>query len=159
VIPVFLKQRDQKKLTITDSRMTRFWLTLEQGVRFVIGCIEAMHGGEVFVPKIPSMKVVDIARVVAPDAELEEIGIRPGEKLHEVLIHEDEARSTLELGDMYVVQPSAAWWFGHDWQEIGRSLPDGFRYSSDNNQEWLSLDQIREIVASVEAELIERPVI
>jgi UDP-N-acetylglucosamine 4,6-dehydratase len=157
VIPVFLKQRSQKKLTITDSRMTRFWLTLEQGVRFVIGCIEQMHGGEVFVPKIPSMKVVDIASVVAPDAELEEIGIRPGEKLHEVLIHEDEARSTLELEDMYVVQPSAAWWFGHDWQEIGQPLPDGFRYSSDNNQEWLSLDQIRGIVASVEAEFIERP--
>ena len=159
VIPVFLKQRDQKKLTITDGRMTRFWLTLDQGVRFVIRCIEQMQGGEVFVPKIPSMKVVDIAKVVAPDAELEEVGIRPGEKLHEVLIHEDEARVTVELEEMYVVQPSAALWFGQSWQEKGQTLAEGFRYSSESNEDWLSLDQIQEIVASVEAEFIERPIV
>jgi UDP-N-acetylglucosamine 4,6-dehydratase len=156
---VFLKQRDQKKLTITDGRMTRFWLTLDQGVKFVIRCIEQMQGGEVFVPKIPSMKVVDIAKVIAPDAELEEIGIRPGEKLHEVLIHENEARAAIELDEMYVVQPSEALWFGHGWQEKGLPLPDEFRYSSDTNTEWLTLDQIREIVASIEAELIERPIV
>ena len=86
--------------------MTRFWLTLEQGVRFVIRCIEQMHGGEVFVPKDPSTRIVDLAQVIAPEAEMEVIGIRPGEKLHEVLIHEDEARSTVELEDMFVVQPS-----------------------------------------------------
>jgi UDP-N-acetylglucosamine 4,6-dehydratase len=159
VIPVFLKQRDQKKLTITDSRMTRFWLTLDQGVRFVIRCIEQMQGGEVFVPKIPSMKVVDIAKVIAPDAELEEIGIRPGEKLHEVLIHEDEARATVELDEMYVVQPSASWWFGQNWQQKGKSLSDGFRYSSDSNDDWLTLDEIQEIVASIESELIENPIV
>ncbi len=159
VIPVFLKQRDHKKLTITDSRMTRFWLTIDQGVRFVIRCIEQMQGGEVFVPKIPSMKVVDIAKVVAPDAELEEVGIRPGEKLHEVLIHEDEARATVELEEMYVVQPSAAWWFGHDWQERGQPLADGFRYSSDSNEVWLTLGEIKEIVASIESEIIERPIV
>lgn len=159
VIPVFIKQRDQNKLTITDSRMTRFWLTLDQGVRFVIHCIEQMQGGEVFVPKIPSMKVVDIAKIVAPDAELEEIGIRPGEKLHEVLIHEDEARATVELEEMYVVQPSAAWWFGHDWQKKGQPLADGFRYSSDSNDVWLTLEEIQEIVASIEAEFIEKPIV
>jgi UDP-N-acetylglucosamine 4,6-dehydratase len=159
VIPVFLKQRDQKKLTITDSRMTRFWLTLEQGVKFVARCIEQMQGGEVFVPKIPSMKVVNIAKVVAPDAELEEVGIRPGEKLHEVLIHEDEARATVELEEMYVVQPSAAWWFGHDWQEKGKPLNDGFRYSSDSNEDWLTLEEIQDIVASIESEMIERPIV
>jgi UDP-N-acetylglucosamine 4,6-dehydratase len=159
VIPVFLKQRDQKKLTITDGRMTRFWLTLDQGVQFVIRCIEQMQGGEVFVPKIPSMKVVDIAKVVAPDAELEEVGIRPGEKLHEVLIHEDEARATVELEEMYVVQPSAALWFGQSWQEKGQPLAEGFRYSSESNEDWLSLDQIQEIVASVEAEFIERSIV
>lgn len=159
VIPVFIKQRDQNKLTITDSRMTRFWLTLEQGVRFVIHCIEQMQGGEVFVPKIPSMKVVDIAKIVAPDAELKEIGIRPGEKLHEVLIHEDEARATVELEEMYVVQPSAAWWFGHDWQKKGQPLADGFRYSSDSNTVWLTLEEIKEIVASIEAEFIEKPIV
>lgn len=159
VIPVFIMQRDQKKLTLTDERMTRFWLTLDQGVKFVIRCIEQMQGGEVFVPKIPSMKVVDIARVIAPDADIEEIGIRPGEKLHEVLIHEDEARATVELEEMYVVQPSEALWFGHGWQDIGQPLPDGFRYSSDSNEEWLTLDQIREIVAPIEAEFIERPIV
>ena len=159
VIPVFLKQRDNKKLTITDSRMTRFWLTLDQGVRFVIRCIEQMQGGEVFVPKIPSMKVVDIAKVVAPDAELEEVGIRPGEKLHEVLIHEDESRATVELEEMYVVQPSAPWWFGHGWQEKGQPLADGFRYSSDSNGVWLTLGEIQEIVASIESEINERPMV
>ncbi|MGB7094813.1 MAG: UDP-N-acetylglucosamine 4,6-dehydratase (inverting) [Anaerolineales bacterium] len=159
VIPVFIMQRDQKKLTLTDERMTRFWLTLDQGVKFVIRCIEQMQGGEVFVPKIPSMKVVDIARVIAPDADFEEIGIRPGEKLHEVLIHEDEARATVELEEMYVVQPSEALWFGHGWQDIGQPLPDGFRYSSDSNEEWLTIDQIREIVAPIEAEFIERPIV
>jgi UDP-N-acetylglucosamine 4,6-dehydratase len=159
VVPVFLKQRDQNKLTITDRRMTRFWLTLDQGVKFVIHCIEKMQGGEVFVPKIPSMKVVDIARVVAPEAELEEIGIRPGEKLHEVLIHEDEARATVELEEMFVVQPSAVLWFGHGWQGKGQPLPDGFRYASDSNKVTLSLEEIREIVASVEEEFIERPIV
>jgi UDP-N-acetylglucosamine 4,6-dehydratase len=159
VIPVFLKQRNKKKLTITDERMTRFWITLDQGISFVIRCIEQMQGGEVFVPKIPSMKVVDIAKVIAPDAELEAIGIRAGEKLHEVLIHEDEARVTVELEDMFVVQPSEALWFGHAWQEIGQSLPEGFRYASDSNSEWLTLDQIREIVISIEKELVESSVV
>ncbi len=93
VVPIFLQQRATGKLTVTDERMTRFWLTLEQGVRFVIQCIEKMHGGEVFVPKIPSMKIVDLARALAPDASLQVMGIRPGEKLHEVLISEDESRS------------------------------------------------------------------
>jgi UDP-N-acetylglucosamine 4,6-dehydratase len=155
VIPIFLKQRQNGKLTITDERMTRFWLTLEQGVRFVIRCSEQMHGGEVFVPKIPSTRIVDLARVIAPQAEFEVIGIRPGEKLHEVLIHEDEARSTVELRDMFVVQPSAELWFGHDWQENGRLLPDGYRYASDTNIEWLTLDQIQEIVASIEVDQLQ----
>jgi UDP-N-acetylglucosamine 4,6-dehydratase len=155
VIPVFIKQKNKEKLTITDERMTRFWITLDQGISFVIRCIEQMQGGEVFVPKIPSMKVVDIAKVIAPDAEFEAIGIRPGEKLHEVLIHEDEARLTIELEDMFVVQPSEALWFGHAWQDIGRHLPDGFRYASDSNSDWLSIDQIKEIVSQIEAEKIE----
>ena len=130
--------------------MTRFWLTLEQGVHFVIRCTEQMHGGEVFVPKIPSMKIFDLANVLAPDAEVEIVGIRPGEKLHEVLIHEDEARSTVELDDMYVVQPSTELWFGHEWQNIGQPLPDGFRYASNSNPNWLTIDQIRQMVAPFE---------
>ena len=150
VVPMFLKQRENGKLTITDERMTRFWISLEDGVRFVIRCIELMNGGEVFVPKIPSMRIVDLARVIAPEATLEVIGIRPGEKLHEMLIHEDEARSAIELDDMYIVQPSTELWFGHNWQGRGRPLSDGFRYASDSNPEWLTLDQIRSIINEVE---------
>jgi UDP-N-acetylglucosamine 4,6-dehydratase len=147
VVPIFLQQRAAGKLTVTDERMTRFWLTLEQGVRFVIHCIEKMHGGEVFVPKIPSMKIIDLARAIAPGASLEVVGIRPGEKLHEVLISEDESRSAVEMQDMFIVQPSPNAWFGHDWQSEGSSLPAGFRFGSDNNPQWLSINQIREMVA------------
>jgi UDP-N-acetylglucosamine 4,6-dehydratase len=152
VVPIFIQQRQNRKLTITDRRMTRFWLTLEQGVRFVIHCTELMHGGEVFVPKIPSMKIADLASAIAPGAQIEVIGIRSGEKMHEVLIHEDEARTTVELEDMFVVQPTAELWFGHDWQEKGRPLPDGYRYASDTNPEWLSLEQIQAMVAPFESE-------
>ena len=150
VVPIFLQQRQNGKLTITDPRMTRFWLTLEQGVRFVIHCTEQMLGGEVFVPKIPSTRIADLARVIAPGAELEVIGIRPGEKLHEVLVHEDEARSTVELENMFVVMPTAELWFGHEWQKIGRSLPEGYRYASETNQQWLSDDEIRALVAPID---------
>jgi UDP-N-acetylglucosamine 4,6-dehydratase len=156
VIPIFIQQRLNGKLTITDARMTRFWLTLEQGVRFVIRCIGDMHGGEVFVPKIPSTRIIDLARVIAPQAELEVIGIRPGEKLHEVLIHEDEARSTVELDDMFVVQPSAVLWFGHDWGERGRPLPDGFRYGSDTNPDWLDMEQIKALIAPFDVDQLQK---
>ncbi len=150
VVPVFLKQRQNGKVTITDDRMTRFWLSLDQGVRFVIQCIEQMQGGEVFVPKIPSMKVIDLARAIAPNAEVEIIGIRPGEKLHEVLISEDEARHTVELPNMFVVQPAEASWFGYDWQNKGKLLDVGYSYSSDNNSEWLDLAGIRKFIAPFE---------
>src|SRR6266542_3577962 len=116
VVPLFLKQRASGTVTITDDRMTRFWLSLEQGVHFVMNCIEQMQGGEVFVPKIPSMKITDLANAVAPGTKVDVIGIRPGEKLHEVLISEDEARNTIELDKMYVVQPAEALWFGHTWE-------------------------------------------
>lgn len=155
VVPVFLKQRSNGAITLTDERMTRFWISLEQGVRFVIRCIEAMHGGEVFVPKIPSMKVIDLAKVIAPQARIEMIGVRPGEKLHEVLISEDEARTTVELDDMFVVQPSGALWFGHEWSQQGKPLPEGFRYASNTNSQWLSVEQLGEIVAPIEAEYNE----
>jgi UDP-N-acetylglucosamine 4,6-dehydratase/5-epimerase len=106
VVPVFLEQRKRGRITITDPRMTRFWLTLEHGVRFVIAAIEQMHGGEIFVPKIPSMRLVDLAEAVAPGCLVEYIGIRPGEKLHEVLLSEDEARAAVELNEMFVIKPS-----------------------------------------------------
>jgi len=150
VVPVFLKQRESGTISITDDRMTRFWISLEQGVRFVIRCAEQMLGGEVFVPKIPSMKVVDLAHAIAPEAKINTIGIRPGEKLHEVLISEDEARSTVEMDDMYVVQPAEALWFGRDWQNRGKALMDEFRYASNTNTEWLTIPQISEIIRPIE---------
>jgi UDP-N-acetylglucosamine 4,6-dehydratase/5-epimerase len=150
VVPLFIRQREHGEVTLTDERMTRFWISLDQGVRFVIRCIEEMHGGEVFVPKIPSMKMVDLASVIAPDAKIRIIGIRPGEKLHEVLISEDEARTTVELEDMYVVQPAAALWFGHHWSDIGKPLPDGFHYASNNNSVWLTVEEIQEIIEPFE---------
>lgn len=149
VVPVFLKQRDNGSVTITDDRMTRFWLSLEQGVRFVIACIERMHGGEVFVPKIPSMKVIDLARAIAPKAKVEIVGIRPGEKLHEVLISDDEARNTVELDNMFIVKPPETLW-ERNLQYEGRTLPDGFRYSSDNNSEWLDIEGIKKFIAPFE---------
>ena len=156
VVPLFIKQRETGVVTLTDARMTRFWISLDQGVQFVIRCIEEMQGGEVFVPKIPSMKMVDLAAVIAPEAEIKIIGIRPGEKLHEVLISEDEARTTVELADMYVVQPAAALWFGHSWSEKGKALPDGYHYASDNNPEWLTVTEIQEMIAPIEASLGEK---
>lgn len=145
VIPMFQEQRKRGKVTITDPRMTRFWITLEQGVRFVIRCIEQMHGGEIFVPKIPSMKLADMAEAIAPGCEVEYVGIRPGEKLHEALVSEDEARNTLELTDMYVIQPAHPWWRKENWNGA-QALPDGFRYTSDSNPSWLTPEELQELV-------------
>ena len=150
VVPVFLRQRETGEVTVTDDRMTRFWISLEQGVRFVIRCTEQMHGGEVFVPKIPSMTIVDLAKTIAPQAEIKVVGIRPGEKLHEVLISEDEARTTVELEDMFVVQPAEALWFGRDWENKGKLITDDYRYASNTNEEWLTVDQIKTIITPIE---------
>jgi UDP-N-acetylglucosamine 4,6-dehydratase len=145
VIPLFLEQRKNGKVSVTDARMTRFWLTLEQGVRFVIECIENMRGGEVFVPKIPSMRVMDLVEIVAPGCQVEFIGIRSGEKLHEVLISEDEARHTRELKDMFVIQPTHPWWLSEHLSEA-RSLADGFKYASDTNESWLTAEEMRSLI-------------
>jgi UDP-N-acetylglucosamine 4,6-dehydratase len=146
VIPVLMEQRKRGKITITDPRMTRFWLTLEQGVAFVIRCIEQMHGGEIFVPKIPSMRLADLAETIAPGCAVEYIGIRPGEKLHEVLVSEDESRNTVETEDMFVIQPAHPWWKSENWVN-GRRLPEGFRYSSDTNDHWLTRRELDQLVA------------
>lgn len=145
VIPLFQDQRRSGKITVTDPQMTRFWITLDQGVRFVLRAIEKMDGGEVFVPKIPSMKVIDLAKAMAPDCEITQIGIRPGEKLHEVLLSEDEARHAIELDDSYLITPVHPWWKGQT-VPSGRPLSPGFRYTSDNNTEWLNMDQLRALV-------------
>ncbi|PIR08033.1 UDP-N-acetylglucosamine 4,6-dehydratase (inverting) [Candidatus Gottesmanbacteria bacterium CG11_big_fil_rev_8_21_14_0_20_37_11] len=134
VIPLFLEQKKKGIVTVTDSRMTRFWITLEEGVNFVIKCIEQMVGGEVFVPKIPSANILDLVKVIAPDCRIKNIGIRPGEKMHEVLISEDEARQTVELEDMYIIQPNHPWWESENIRK-GKKLPEGFKYSSGENQQ------------------------
>ncbi len=154
IVPLFLKQRASGKITVTDERMTRFWLSLEQGVHFVITCIEQMEGGEIFVPKIPSTKVVDLARAIAPEAQIEIIGIRPGEKLHEDLLSADEARHAIELEKMYVVQPAEATWFGYSWKDKGKPLSEGFSYTSDNNTEWLDVEGIKKYIAPFEADFV-----
>jgi UDP-N-acetylglucosamine 4,6-dehydratase len=151
VIPLFLKQREQGRVTVTDPRMTRFWITLDQGVRFVVRCVEQMHGGEVFVPKIPSMNILDLVRAVAPECEVEQISIRPGEKLHEVLVSEDEARQTLEVDDMFIIQPAHPWWRTENWAGA-RPLPDGFRYTSDANPQRLSTEQLKNMVKELDSD-------
>jgi UDP-N-acetylglucosamine 4,6-dehydratase/5-epimerase len=145
VIPVFMEQRARGRVTITDSRMTRFWITLDQGVRFVIRSIEQMHGGEIFVPKIPSMKLLDMAQAIAPDCQIDCVGIRPGEKLHEVLLSEDEARNAIECDDMFVIQPAHSWWRKENWKSDAL-LPEGFRYSSDTNSQWLTAEDLYTLV-------------
>lgn len=145
VIPLFRKQQANGKITITDERMTRFWITLEQGVRFVLSSIEVMHGGEVFIPKIPSMNIMDLARIMAPECEVEFIGIRPGEKLHESMISVDEARQAVELPDRYVIQPAHPWWAQENWDE-GKKLAEGFSYSSDTNDEWLTPEALQRMI-------------
>lgn len=141
VIPLFRKQAANGALEITDKRMTRFWLTLTQGVEFAVRCIGTMKGGEVFVPKIPSMRLVDLAEAMAPTCKIRYIGIRPGEKLHEVLLTEDEARHSLAFDDFFVIKPEHPMWHYDDWTG-GKALPEGFRYSSDQNDMWLMPDKL-----------------
>lgn len=145
VVP-FWKQlvEEGKEIPITDSRMTRFWITLPQAVRFVVESFDLMHGGEIFVPRIPSMKIVDLAEAVAPGVDTFEIGIRPGEKLHEEMIAADDSRRTILLNDRYVILPTIANW-GYE-PLSGDSVADGFAYRSDSNDTWLSVEEIRKLL-------------
>ena len=142
VIPLFKEQSARGEITVTDERMTRFWLTLEQGARFVIRCLDLMQGGEVFVPKIPSMKLIDLAKAIAPECAIKTIGIRPGEKLHEVLLSRDESRQARELEDLYIIEPSFPWWTEQS-MSLGKPVVQGTKFSSDSNENWLSLDELR----------------
>jgi UDP-N-acetylglucosamine 4,6-dehydratase/5-epimerase len=152
VIPFFLKMRETGVLPITDERMTRFWITLEQGVDFVLASLQRMRGGELFVPKIPSMKMMDLARAIAPECQIKIVGIRPGEKLHEVMVPEDDARHTLEYDEYFAILPTF-----HDWdsklymdQNGGKLCQEGFRYSSDTNSKWLTLEELRTMAGITE---------
>ncbi len=151
IVPLFKRLIAEKaaSLPITDERMTRFWITLLEGVDFVLATLQRMHGGEIFVPKIPSMRIVDLAKALAPDTPYHVCGIRPGEKLHEVMVTEDDARNTLDLADCYVIKPSFKWWNGASHAEDGaRPVADGFRYASDTNTEWLDADGLNRILAA-----------
>lgn len=148
VVPFFLKMRETGVLPITDERMTRFWITLEQGVEFVLRSLDRMQGGEIFVPKIPSMSILDLARAVAPGCDTKVVGIRPGEKLHEVMVAEDDARQTVEYEDYFAILPPFEQWDPISFvrRNGGKHCPEGFRYSSETNTQWLSVEELREMI-------------
>jgi UDP-N-acetylglucosamine 4,6-dehydratase len=146
VIPFFLKCKESGVLPITDPRMTRFWITLDQGVNFVLSCLEKMVGGELFVPKLPSMNIMDLAKVIAPECKTKIIGIRPGEKLHELMITKDDARCTLEFKDHYIIQPDFRFWQRRYKHSKGKPVQEGFEYSSGNNPWQLTEETMREII-------------
>ncbi|WP_342545860.1 UDP-N-acetylglucosamine 4,6-dehydratase (inverting) [Lysinibacillus sp. FSL K6-4013] len=148
VVPFFKKIKDTGVIPITDERMTRFWITLEQGVQFVLENLKRMHGGEIFVPKIPSMNIMDLAKAIAPDCKYEIVGIRPGEKLHEAMIMEDDARHTKEFDTYYVIQPEFPWW-SMEYINEGKLLPENFAYTSDKNTEWLSIKQLQQLIENL----------
>ncbi len=154
VVPYFRKLIDSGAidLPVTDARMTRFWITLGQGVDFVLSCIAMMRGGEIFVPKIPTMRIADLARGMAPKLPHRIVGIRPGEKLHEVMITEDDARLTLNLGDRYIITPAFPFWTDEPYRNNGASpVAEGFRYASDNNEEWLDEAGFHAMLAELDA--------
>jgi UDP-N-acetylglucosamine 4,6-dehydratase len=146
VIPLFLSKREGRVIPITDRRMTRFWITLEQGVYFVLRCLENMVGGEIFVPKIPSMKVLDLAKLICPDCRIQVIGMRPGEKLHEVLIPKDEARNAVELDDYFIIKPSFRFFERRFCADGCQGVPEDFEYRSDENTWWLSAESMLNII-------------
>ena len=153
VVPFFRKLIDQgeKQLPITDPRMTRFFISLQQGVNVVLSSLSMMNGGELFVPKIPSAKITDLAEAMAPGIKLDIVGIRPGEKLHEIMISEDDARMTLELPDRYVIEPSFDYWERRNYLHLGATrVDDGFRYASDTNPHWLTAPQIRQFLEMID---------
>lgn len=154
VIPFFLNARKTGVIPVTDKRMTRFWITLDQAVAFVLRSLEMMEGGEIFVPKIPSMSLMDLAEAIAPGCEKRIVGIRPGEKLHEVMVTEDDARDTLEFPDRYVILPAAHGWSARRprMDPESKTCPEGFRYSSDGNKAWLSIDQLRAMIKGLAIE-------
>ena len=147
VIPLFMEQKKNGGITITDKRMTRFWLSLDQAVKLVCDGLYHMQGGEIFVPRIPSMKLMDLANVIAPECKIKVIGIRPGEKLHEALITEEDGRNTVAYNGMYVIMPNLSWWKRENYN-TAKKLPDGFSYVSKNNDDWLTKDDLRGIMNS-----------
>jgi UDP-N-acetylglucosamine 4,6-dehydratase len=144
VVPFFLERRKTGVLPITDPRMTRFWITLDQGVDFVIKSLDRMQGSEIFVPKIPSMNIMDLAAAIAPECRTEVVGIRPGEKLHELMITEDDARDTWEYDDHFAIRRSNA---GLPTEATGTRCAESFSYASNTNSQWLGAEELRSMIA------------
>ena len=151
VVPYFRKLASSgtQSLPITDKRMTRFWLKLEEAIELVFHALDTMVGGELYVKKIPSIRITDLAKAIAPDLKIEETGIRPGEKIHEMMISADDARSTLEFPDHYIIQPTLNWWSNQNVHKTGKLVNDDFEYNSGNNTEWLSVLQIIELISKI----------
>lgn len=145
IVPLFKEQGKNGEVTITDEKMTRFWISLEEGVNFVIRSIDSMKGGEIFIPKIPSMKIIDLAEAIAPTAKKKIIGMRPGEKLHELLLTFEESKNTKEFDDYFIIQPEFPFWDSENHKE-GRPLSARFAYSSDANGKWLHKDDIKHLI-------------
>ena len=145
VISLFKEQKKTGTITISDRRMTGFWITFDQVVELVVKALCFMQGGEIFIPKIPSIKIVDIVRVIAPKCEIDAIGIRPGEKLHEILITEEDGRNTVSSDGMYVIMPRYLWWEKGN-NMMGKTLPDDFIYASNINDQWLTIDDFRQLL-------------
>jgi len=145
IIPIFLEKRKTGVIPITDERMTRFFMTLQQSVQLVLRCFDNMKGGEIFVPKIPTMKIVDLAKAIAPECRIEYIGIKPGEKLHEAMIVSDDARNTIEFDDYYIIKPDFDWWDNKN-HFNGKPVPENFSYASNTNPNFLKTDEIRELI-------------
>ena len=149
VVPLFRQLASTGRLPITDDRMTRFWITLPQAVQFVVDSFDRMQGGEIFVPRIPSTTIVDLATAIAPDAEQEIIGIRPGEKLHEEMISANDAHRTVSTDASYVILPTLSEWTAPPSMTDVKLVPDGFAYQSDSNDWFLSVEEIRDLLATV----------
>ncbi|SCG85847.1 UDP-N-acetylglucosamine 4,6-dehydratase (inverting) [Methanobacterium congolense] len=153
VIPFFKSLLDNgaKKLPITDERMTRFWITLDKAVDMVIKSLKEAQGGELYVKKCQSFKVTDLAEAMNPGAETEDVGIRPGEKLHEVMVTNEDSRTTYEYDDHFIIYPNFDWWdFDKHFKAGGKKVKEGFRYSSDNNTEWLSAEDLKELLETID---------
>ena len=150
VIPFFQNIIDNggRELPITDYRMTRFWISLEQGVELVIKALQDSHGGETFISKIPSFKITDLAQAMLPGCEMPEVGIREGEKLHEIMVTKEDSATTYEYDKHYIIYPHYNWWNNDKVLDGGKKVPAGFEYSSGNNKEWLSVEQIQELLKS-----------
>lgn len=152
VVPFFrnIIENGIDHLPITDMRMTRFWITLEQGVNFVLSSLKMMQGGEIYIPKIPSMKITEMARTLAPELPMKEIGIRPGEKLHEIMITKDDGRQTIELEDRYIIKPQFTYWKNEVYNEMGaKPVLEEFEYTSDKNTEWLDDQSFKKLLSII----------